>query len=178
MKSVAEMTQVELSAFVQSNLSEKGIDIVLSGGAAVALYTSGKYVSQDIDLVNRYSIRRTVMRAAMAELGFQKEGKHFVHPDSQFFVEFPPGPLGFGEQLGARIDEIEMSTGILRIISPIDCVKDRLAWYYHDGDRQCLSQAVLVSGGHPIDIDEIRKWSEGEGKLEEFEEIRSQLAEA
>ena len=68
-----------------------------------------------------------------------------------------------------------METGTLRLISPTDCVKDRLVWYYHDGDRQCLSQAILVAKDHQIDIDEIREWSGGEGKLEEFEEIKSEL---
>jgi len=169
------MTQAELGAYVQSHLGAKGIDVVLSGGAVVAIYTSGKYISPDIDLVNRYSAKRSVIKSAMEELGFQEAGRHFEHPDSEFFVEFPPGPLSLGEENIIRIVELEMETGILRVISPTDCVKDRLAWYYHDGDRQCLSQAILVSNEHQIDIGEIRKWSEGEGKLEEFEKIKAQL---
>jgi hypothetical protein len=169
------MTQAELGAYVQSHLGAKGIDVVLSGGAVVAIYTSGKYVSPDLDLVNRYSAKRSAIKSAMEELGFQEMGRHFEHPDSEFFVEFPPGPLSLGEEYNIRIDELEMETGILRVISPTDCVKDRLAWYYHYGDRQCLSQAILVSNDNQIDIDEIRKWSEREGKLEEFEKISAQL---
>ena len=175
MKPVRDMTQAELGAYVQSHLGAKGIDVVLSGGAVVAIYTSGKYISPDIDLVNRYSAKRSVIKSAMEELGFQEAGRHFEHPDSEFFVEFPPGPLSLGEENIIRIVELEMETGILRVISPTDCVKDRLAWYYHDGDRQCLSQAILVSNEHQIDIGEIREWSEGEGKLEEFEKIKAQL---
>lgn len=175
MKPVREMTQAELGAYVQSHLGSKGIDVVLSGGAVVAIYTSGKYVSRDLDLVNRYSAKRSTIKGAMEELGFHEVGRHFEHPDSEFYVEFPPGPLSLGEENVIRIDELEMETGILRVISPTDCVKDRLAWYYHDGDRQCLLQAILVSKDHQIDFGEIRKWSEGEGKLEEFEEIRAQL---
>jgi len=174
-KPVRDMTQAELGAYVQSHLGTKGIDVVLSGGAVVAIYTSGKYVSRDLDLVNRYSAKRSSIKSAMEELGFQETGRHFEHPCSEFFVEFPPGPLSLGEENIIRIDELEMETGILRLISPNDCVKDRLAWYYHDGDRQCLSQAILVSNEHQIDIGEIRKWSEGEGKLEEFEKIKAQL---
>jgi hypothetical protein len=169
------MTQAELGAYVQSHLGAQGIDVVLSGGAVVAIYTSGKYVSPDLDLVNRYSAKRSAIKSAMEELGFQEIGRHFEHPDSEFFVEFPPGPLSLGKEYNIRIDEIEMETGILRVLSPTDCVKDRLAWYYHDGDRQCLSQAILVSSENQIDIDEIRKWSDREGKLEEFKKISSQL---
>jgi hypothetical protein len=43
------------------------------------------------------------------------------------------------------VEELVTSTGILRIISATDCVKDRLAWYYHDNDKECLEQAVLVA---------------------------------
>jgi len=32
-----------------------------------------------------------------------------------------------GEENITRIDELEMETGILRLISPTDCVKDRLS---------------------------------------------------
>lgn len=175
MKSISEMTQAELGAYVQSHLYVRGIDVVLSGGAVVAIYTSGKYVSNDLDLVNRYSVRRSAIRKAMEELGFKEAGRHFEHPQAKFFVEFPPGPVTLGEQDIVSIDEREMETGILRVISPTDCVKDRLAWYYHDGDLQCLSQAILVAKDQEVDIDEISRWSKGEGKLDEFEKIRADL---
>jgi len=165
------MTQAEVGAYVQSYLRQQGIDVVLSGGAVVAIYTSGEYVSQDLDFVNRYSASRKLIGNAMEELGFQDAGKHFEHPESKYYVEFPPGPLSIGEEHVINIDEIKMETGLLRIISPTDCVKDRLAWYYHSGDKQCLSQAVMVSRDREIDIKEIKRWSEGEGKSKEFEKI-------
>ena len=49
MNAVEQMTQAELAAFVQNHLESKGIQVVLSGGAAVAIYSRDKYVSQDID---------------------------------------------------------------------------------------------------------------------------------
>lgn len=175
MKPVAEMRQAELGAYVQSHLAEKGIDVVLSGGALVAIYTSGIYVSPDLDFVNRYAAKRSAIRAAMEELGFREMGRHFEHPDSKYITEFPPGPLSLGEQVITNVAELKTETGILRVLTPTDCVKDRLAWYYHSGDRQCLSQAILVSRNHEIDLDEIKKWSEGEGKLREFKEILPKL---
>ncbi len=75
-----------------------------------------------------------------------------------------------------QVDEITLPTGILRIISPTDCVKDRLAAYYHWGDRQCLVQAVLVAKERKVDIEEIRKWSEAESMKDKFEEFRAKLA--
>lgn len=175
MKPVHKMTQGELGAYVQSQLRKKGIEVVLAGGAAVAIYSNNKYVSRDLDLINIYGVNRRKIREAMTEAGFHEEGRYFRHPDSQFFVEFPPGPLVIGEEPVKEIIEKKMSTGILKVISPVDCVKDRLAAYYHWGDQQSLLQATLVTQQNKINLDEIRRWSLVEGKLDEFERIKSRL---
>jgi hypothetical protein len=54
-------------------------------------------------------------------------------------------------------------------------VKDRLSWYYHNNDRQSLEQAAMVARRQQIDMGEIRRWSENEGKLAEFERIKNRL---
>jgi len=174
-KAVRDMSQGELGAYVQSYLRKSGIDVVLSGGAAVAIYTSGKYVSQDLDFVNQSFTGRAKITQAMRELGFLELDRYFSHPDTQFFIEFPPGPVSFGDEPVTKFDDLSFETGILRVITPTDCVKDRLAWHYHFGDGQCLAQAILVSTDCPIDIEEIRRWSEAEGKLAEFDRIRARL---
>ncbi|MDD5522089.1 MAG: hypothetical protein PHI84_14820, partial [Kiritimatiellae bacterium] len=71
--------------------------------------------------------------------------------------------------------ELKTTTGMLRIISPTDCVKDRLTWFYHDNDQQCLAQAVAVAMNNRIDLKEIERWSVGEGMREQFEQIRKRL---
>ena len=175
MKPIRDMTQVELGAYIQSHFSAKGIDVVLSEGVVVAIYTKGRYVSGDLDLVNQFFAKQSVIKSAIEELGFKEVGRHFEHHDTEYFVEFPPRPLAIGEEYDIKIDEFEVETGTLRLISPTDCVKDRLVWYCHDGDRQCLSQAILVAQDFQIAMNEIREWSDGEGKLEEFEEIEAEL---
>ena len=175
MKSIRNMTQPELCAFVQSQLNERGIYVVLSGGASVSFYSSNKYVSHDLDLVNVYAVKRRVIHEAMNEMGFSEQGRHYIHPETQYLVEFLPGPLSIGSEPVKQVDEIRLSTGILRIISPTDCVKDRLAAYYHWGDRQCLEQAILVAKERKVDIEEIRRWSGVEGKHVEFEKISAKL---
>lgn len=61
------------------------------------------------------------------------------------------------------------------LLSPTDCVKDRLAAYYHWSDQQALAQAQLVAENNKIDIKEIRRWSKEEDKLAVFESIKKQL---
>jgi len=176
MKALSAMTQGEVGAYLQSHLRRKGIDTVLSGGAAVALYPSGRYVTHDVDLVNKDQVRRALIRSALEELGFREEGRHFHHPETQFLVEFPPGPLSVGDQTNPLVEEIHLDTGILRVISPTDSVMDRLAWYYHSGDRQCLSQAVLIAQQQKVDLDRVAKWSRSEGKRKEFAIFKKSLA--
>ena len=70
---------------------------------------------------------------------------------------------------------LHFSTGVLRIISPTDCVKDRWAAYYYWGDRQSLEQAVMVAGDNVVDLKEVERWSEAEGNLAQFQEIKNRL---
>jgi hypothetical protein len=175
MKSIKNMTNAELAAFIESHLLKKEIYVVLSGGACVSIYSSNKYVSMDLDFVNVRFAKRQHIRTAMKEIGFREEGRHFRHPDTELLIEFPPGPLAVGEEPVKKVDEHKLSTGILRIISPTDCVKDRLAGYYHWNDLQSLEQASLVAEAIEIDLEEIERWSRIESKLGEFKRIRNRF---
>lgn len=175
MKAVKDMSQAELAAFVQSNLRDEGIDVILSGGATVVIYSDGEYVSLDIDLVNAQFARVQEIEDAMKRIGFSRIGRHFEHPDTDYYVEFPPGPLTVGDRTIEGISEIVFETGALRVISPTECVMDRLSHYYHWGDRQALVQAEMVATRNSIDLDKVGEWSESEGKLAEFNRIRNRL---
>jgi hypothetical protein len=168
MKSINKMTQAELAAYVQSHLQEKGITVVLSGGACVSIYTANKYISADIDLIDVYSVARNKIKTAMEEIGFNEKNRYFVHPDTKHIVEFPPGPLSVGEESVTQIREIKLATGILRVISPTDCVKDRLAAYYFWNDQQCLAQALLVAKHNRINLADIKRWSQASGNNKGF----------
>jgi hypothetical protein len=178
MKSVKEMTIAELAAFIESHLRERGIDVVLSGGACVSIYSNDRYVSMDLDLINIYLEKRSKIRMAMREIGFREEGRYFIHHETDFFVEFPAGPLSVGEEPVKKVDEHILDTGTLRIISPTDCVKDRLAAYYHWNDAQSLEQAVLVAQSKKVDLKEIERWSRVERKLKAFQQFKVRLAKS
>lgn len=169
------MTRLELAGFVSSAFRKAGIDVVLSGGSCVSIYSSEQYVSMDLDFVNAMLAKRDRIKTVMEGLGFHEENRYFLHPDTKFLVEFPPGPLGVGEEPVKQIDELETITGVLRLISPTDCVKDRLAWFYHDNDTECLKQAILVAQHNSIDLKELRRWSAVEGKSDMFRKLRVKL---
>jgi len=175
MKQIKNMNRAELAAYVQSHLEKEGINVVLSGGSAVSFYSSNKYVSEDLDLINTNFAKRRDIKATMETIGFQEKGRYFVNSETQFFVEFPQGPLSVGEEPVKVIDEFKLATGILHIISATDCVKDRLCAYYFWNDQQGLAQAILVSKSQRVDLQEIRRWSKVEGKEQEFETFKSKL---
>jgi hypothetical protein len=156
-------------------LREAGITVTLTGGACVTIWSDGKYVSHDLDFVEEGPVPRRQIRDALEALGFSTQGRHFVHPDTVFFVEFPTGPLMVGDQRVQRVSERNTPAGKLRLLSPTDCVKDRLAAFFHWNDQQSLEQAVLVSKAQKIDLDDVRLWSRAERHERKFLQFEKAL---
>jgi len=54
-------------------------------------------------------------RDVLRRLGFERKGRHFAHPETEFFVEFPSGPLTVGEQrvnhVGDAAQQVEAVAG-------------------------------------------------------------------
>jgi hypothetical protein len=175
MKEIRNMSQVELAAYIQDSLLQGGINVVLSGGSAVSFYSSNKYVSNDLDLINTSFAKRSKIRSVMEQLGFQEQGRYFINPVTQFFVEFPDGPLSVGDEPVKEISEYELPTGTLRVVSATDCVKDRLCAFYFWNDQQGLAQAVLVAKNQKVDLAEIKRWSRSDGKEMEYEIFKKKL---
>lgn len=172
MKPISEMNRLELASFVSTRLQESGISVVLSGGSCVSIYSEDKYVSMDLDFIETGVSSRAKVTMCMESLGFVEDHRYFKHPEAELLVEFPAGPLGIGNEPVTQFNEIPTAVGVLRLLTPTDCVKDRLAWFYHTGDTECLEQAYLVARKHVIDSYEIARWSAGEGKAEEFEKLK------
>jgi len=170
-------TLEEVAALVCSTLDNHGISVVLSGGSVVSIYSNAEYVSYDLDFIP-IGLARKVDRA-MESLGFVKQQRHWRHPRSRFWVEFPAGPVAIGEETIRDFAELTTATGILRLLRPTECVMDRLAWYFHDADTQCLEQAVRVATLHPVDLRRIEHWARGElpHGTERFREFERRLRE-
>ena len=164
-----------LAVFVSDHLTRNGIDAVLTGGACVSIYTKNKYISLDLDFVLISYEKKQALRTTMEAIGFRLESGHFRHKDTSFFVEFLPPPPSVGEEPVKEISILGKQGRKLKMLSPTDCLKDRLAAFYHWNDRPALEQALLVCRAKPFDLEEIRRWSEKEEMAEKFEIFRSQL---
>jgi len=177
MKSIKNMSMEELGAFVCSALEQEGIKTVLSGGCCVEIYSNGRYTSDDIDLIDRFNGGHRKIKVVMEKLGFTeyKMKRYFVHEDTSLFIEFPRGPLGVGDAPIQDISKRESETGILKLLTPTDCIKDRLAGFYYWDDEQNLEQAIWVANENEFDISSIEKWSKDEGEVEKFEVFKNRL---
>jgi hypothetical protein len=162
-----ESSLEEIAALVSQALDEAKIDVVLSGGGAVTLYSENEYMSTDLDFIT--TERKKRIAPVVAKLGFVPRGREYEHPESRFFIEFPSGPLAFGDRY---VDNNEATTiktkhGAIRIITPTQSVMDRIAWFVHGRDRQSRDQAIMVAKRQEILWDEIFEWAKAEGIEEE-----------
>lgn len=174
----ARSTLVDVAMTVGDALRRTGIRAVLSGGACASLHSGGAYQSLDADFVIEGHCTEDLLDAAMASIGFRRERDFYVHPRTRFFVEFPAGPLGIGQDYGIRpVWKLGRSARMLTL-SATDSCRDRLAAFYHWRDRQALAAAVAIALEHRVGIARIRAWSAAEGALKEFEVFQAELRRA
>lgn len=162
-KLIKEMDLKELGGFICDALMAKDIHVVLSGGSCVEIYSRGEYTSWDLDLINQYNEQFKKIMAVMQALGFKEHNRYFVHEETKYFIEFPSGPLGVGDTPVENIAELDTEAGVLRLLTATDCIKDRLAAYYHWDDEQSLQQAIWVAEKNECDLQSIKEWSMREG---------------
>jgi hypothetical protein len=109
----------------------------------------------------------------MIDLGYCLAGQTYIHASNPFTVEFPPGPLAIGDDLIVQWKTVKRRTEILHVLTPSDCVRDRLLWYYlQPNDRSSLQAAIGVAQRKDVDLRRIAKWSKREGfdvRFREFE---------
>lgn len=164
----------ELAALVSVKLREKGIDAVLVGGACVSIYTRNLYQSFDLDFVAQAAMKE--LTSVLSGMGFRKGSScHFVRPDCPYFIEFVAPPAAIGNEPIREEKKLRTRLGTIVLLTPTDCVKDRLAAYYYWNDPQALEQALMVAKAQAINFREVKRWSEKEGQADKYNEFRKRL---
>lgn len=156
-------------------LSDAGIEATLSGGAAVIIYSDNAYQSADLDFVTSESKKE--LSAAVLSLGFKayQNSGLYSHPETDWLLEFPPGPLGFGDMFidCSTIPLLETPYGPLRIITPTLSVMDRLSAYWYHFDNQTWDQAIEIARRQDIDWKYVYDWAKNEKQdLKEIDRLR------
>jgi hypothetical protein len=169
------LTIEDFAIAVSDYLRREGIETVLSGGACVSIYTQNKYTSYGLDFVLISRDREKDLKNLLLKIGFYLENRFFKHLDTEYLLDFVPPPLSVGSGPVKEIKTITKRSRTLKLLSPTDCVKDRLAAFYHWQDRQALEQAILVCNDNPVDIKEVERWSKVEGMSSQFDKIKEEL---
>jgi hypothetical protein len=161
----------DVAAEVARALAAAGIKAVLTGGACATLYTKGEYQSSDLDFILQSSASQRQLDAAMEAVGFRRAADRYEHPEARFFVEFPAGPLSIGADIAIQPVEYAIGNVKIKLLSPTDACRDRLAAFYHWRDRQSLETAALIARHNKVDLDVIREWSSREDASADFKEF-------
>jgi hypothetical protein len=167
-KDPAKLTHRELAAFVCAHLRASGIDVVLTGGACVTIYTRNRYRSYDLDFVNVAEAPLSRIAAALLQIGFVPEGRIYINKNVKYSIDILNPPLSIGGEKILVTNTIRVSKMDLALLTPTDSVRDRLAAFYFWNDLQALEQALMVVGENDVDLDLVKKWSKKEGELEKF----------
>jgi len=170
MKITKKLRRTQFAAAVVKQLEKNGISCVLVGGACVSIYTDEKHESKDLDFISPYSYE--AIAEALSEIGFTRKGRYFVHPSSDFYVEFPSGPLGIGNQVPTKAEgSLTVNNTVISMLSPTQCVMDRLAAWFHWNDRRSLIHALWVCEKHPISLSKLKRWAVKENEPEKLQEF-------
>jgi hypothetical protein len=159
----------ELAALVNKKFIEHNMKTVLVGGACVAIYSHNRYLSYDLDFVTFENTGK--IKKALSEMGFEAKGKYFMRKDCPYFIEFVSPPVSVGQEVVHKFEALCTPLGQVVLLTPTDCVKDRLASFFHWQDRQALEQAIMVCQAQGVDLKEIELWALSEKHLEKFREF-------
>ncbi len=156
----------DLGFIVSTELRNSKIEAILVGGAVVSIYTENQYESADLDFISAASLKK--IDTVMFNMGFSKSGKMYTHPKTEFYVEFPTGPVAIGNKLIKKFNKIKRGNLSLVLLTPTNSIMDRLSAFYHWNDKQSLDQAVMIAKCQAFALNKIKHWSLSEGKLDQF----------
>lgn len=165
----------DLAALVNTKFAEHGMKTVLVGGACVAIYSNNRYLSYDLDFVTYEN--KGKIKQALSELGFEPKGKYYARSDCPYFIEFVTPPVAVEQEFVRKFGSLNTSFGQINLLTPTDCVKDRLASFFHWQDRQALEQAIMVTHDQKVDLKEIEHWAKAENHFAEFNQFINALKE-
>ncbi len=152
----------------ESGLGTEGLTVV--GGSALEIYTTGDYVSKDIDLLAENRERIVV---ALRSLGFREEGRYWRHPDLPPSVQIV-GQYDSGSRARNRI--VLTPYGRLRLGAIEDIVWKRVVEARYWNRPEALVEAKLAVRRYGDRID--WEYVERQGREQHVEDLVADLRAA
>lgn len=177
MRSLKGLSIAEIAFLVCTEFDRAGVIVVLSGGAAAAVYAPQALVTRDLDFIHHLGLWAPD-GTPLKNLGFAQTKSRGVysHPDTPYTLEILKGPLGVGDEILNSWKTLKSEDLVLHIISPTDSIRDRLAAAIHFKDLNSAKQAAEIAKLHEVDLEVICKWCEVEGGAKTFKLFKSLLS--
>jgi len=155
-------------AIITERLAELRIKPILVGGGAVQFYTLGGYSTKDIDIVMPTS---AAIDNAMADLGFEKQGRYWISENLDITIEAPSSSLAEGPDRVLKVSIDDMS---IFVIGLEDLIIDRLNAYVHwkSAEDGRWAERLISIGKDDIDWEYLTLRADNEKVLEALEELR------
>lgn len=127
---------------------ETSVRVVIVGGSAIEVYTSGMYVSGDLDLVGE----RGSIILALERWGFRREGRLWSRSDLELWVD-PVGRDYTGDV--RRLRQVSTPYGPVRLASVEDLIAKRLieVKVWPRAGTEMFDQAVALAAEYDEDVD-------------------------
>lgn len=142
---------LEIAGVVDAALRAIQIRPVVVGGLAVAYWTTGLYLTGDIDVVMPYS---TEIEERLSALGFERDGRFWTLPGRDPVFEAP------GLTLELNPDghvEVELASGrTIRMQDVEEVLLLRLAEFVATGNADVFQQCLWLLGVSGLDRERLR----------------------
>jgi hypothetical protein len=162
------------AALLTELFESHGIKPIIVGGFSVEIYTQNNYTTQDIDFVlSGYEKVDQLLK----EIGFNKEGRYWYHPEIDVAIEVPDSFLAGDYE---KVTTLQVLDSHVYLIGIEDIIMDRLratvhwksasdrewgfrlfAIYFEDIDIPYMKSKVETSN----EAEELEKWIEEMAKL-------------
>jgi hypothetical protein len=157
--------KLAVASLVDELVSDLGFRAIVVGGVAVEFWTHGEYSTTDIDL---YLPHGPAADERLALLGFRREGRHWVLPEHELFIE---APASFPAQ-GEEVAEVELSNGRRALVlAPEDVLMYRLDEFVATGHPGVAEQSVALLDSREVDQARVVRRAQEEGLLNALTEI-------
>jgi hypothetical protein len=127
---------------------EVGGALVIVGGSAIEVYTTGKYVSGDIDIVGD---RKAIING-LERWGFRPAGRLWSRPELELWID-PVGSEYTGDE--RRLRTVTTPYGPVRLASVEDLIAKRLieTKVWPKGGTDLFDQALALAAEYDQEID-------------------------
>ncbi|MCW5946033.1 MAG: hypothetical protein KIT74_03285 [Fimbriimonadales bacterium] len=171
-------TSLRAVAFLSgTQMRQAGYCVIRTGGSAATSYAPNHDQSIDLDFMIEFAESSSKGSVVLNSHGYRVENSIFFDESDPYTVGFVRGPIMIGEDEVRACNTLRERNCQLNVLTPTDCVRDRLAPFTFYRDRSSLQQAPWVANEQwdSMDLEAIERWCRREGEKERFEQFAQWL---